>query len=93
MFLYVSLWVVFSAGKPLVGALVPYAQVVSWYVKCPLHHSHRSCLKSMQENQGGKDVVIRKLLFWVASGHLVMYLVYDFVQSCQDRMLTENNHI
>jgi hypothetical protein len=47
----------------------------------------------MQENQGGKDVVIRKLLFWVASGHLVMYLAYDFVQSCQHRILTENNHI
>ena len=53
-------------------------KVVSWYVKCPLHHSHRSCLKSMQENQGGKDVVIRKLLYWVAHGHSIDFSICFF---------------
>ena len=45
-------------------------QVLSWYVTCPLHKTHRSCTKTMQENQGGRDIVIRKLLFWVARGRL-----------------------
>ena len=43
-------------------------KVPSWYVSCPCHTTHRSCTKSMSESMGGRDLVIRKLLYWVASG-------------------------
>ena len=47
-----------------------WAKVKSWYVKCPLHGSHRSCTKSMSEGSAGSDMTLRKLLFWLAKGIL-----------------------
>ena len=50
------------------------SQVCSWYTTCPCHQSHRSCVKSMQENKGGRDAVVRKLLYWIACGCLAFAL-------------------
>ena len=49
-----------------------FRKVTSWYVTCPLHASHRSCTKSMSESNGlTGDLVVRRLLYWIAQGSLV----------------------
>ena len=49
------------------------SEVPTWYITCPLHPTHRSCVKTMQENMGGRHVVVRKLLFWMAQGYFIEY--------------------
>lgn len=46
----------------------------SWYVRCPLHAcGGRSCTKQLQVGEGGQDITIRKLLYWLLKGYLVNF--------------------
>lgn len=41
----------------------------SWYIRCPVHTTHRSCTKSMTEGRAGNDkLVVRKLMYWLLQG-------------------------
>lgn len=74
-----TVWV---AGIPIVRR--EDTAVPTYYVRCPLHRTHRTCTKSIQENQGGQDIVIQKLLYWLAAGHLALHRAAERLSSSPD---------